>query len=114
MDTSSEMKKTIILLSLSTIFLWACEPREYEYATAYVYKTGRYHWGRGYFKLQAYYRFEYNGQNIEDRYKYPKLGLYYMHCIEPGDSLVVKYPKGRPDKNEVIRIIRSSPKQRNP
>lgn len=109
------MKKTIILLSLSTIFLWACEPREYEYATAYVYKTGRYHWGRGYFKQQAFYRFEYNGQNIEDQFKYPKLGrIYSISFMDVGDSLVVKYPKGRPDKNEVIRIIRSAPKQRNP
>lgn len=105
--------KKIFALSFLTVIACACGPREYEYSTAYVYKTGCYHWGRGYFKQQAYYRFECDEEEIEGQFNHPRLGrIYSIHFMDVGDSLIVKYPKGKPHKNEVIRIIRSAPTRR--
>lgn len=109
MDINSIMRK-LFILSFLTFIACACNRQEYEYSTAYVYKTAPYHWGRGYFKQQAYYRFEYDGKEIVGQFKYPQLGrIYSIHFMDVGDSLVVKYPRGKPHRNEVIRIIRNTP-----
>lgn len=90
-----------------TLAVCGCSPEELEYSKAYVYKTSVYPLRNNYFKMEIYYEFENNGDTIKDIYSTHRLPVAFE-----GDSLVVKYPKGKPHKNEVIRIIRSAPTRR--
>ena len=75
---------------------------EYEENVACVYETKFVHWGRGYFKLKVFYEFEYN----DSVYKGDNLtkGLYQIYGrkrYQEGDRIIIKYPKGMPNKSEV-------------
>jgi hypothetical protein len=95
-------------VSLSLLLVvFGCSPKEYEYSKAYVYQTSIYPLRNNYFKMEIYYEFEKNGDTIKDIYSTHRLPIAFE-----GDSLVVKYPKGKPHKNEVIRIIRVKPTRR--
>ena len=76
----------------------------YEYTSAYIYETKFVHWGRGYFRLRVFYEFEYN----DSTYKRDNFteGLYKItgrKRYKEGDKVMIKFPKGKPEKSEVTR-----------
>ena len=88
---------------ISTMYCFS--KRFEETALAIVYKTSKQHWGRGYFKENIYYRFEYNGEIIEDRFRHPKLTrAYSINFVNVGDSLIVEFPVNNPQKNKPISL----------
>ena len=90
----------IILILLLNI---GCK-KEYEYTSAYIYETKFVHWGAGYFKLKVFYEFEYNDSIYRGDSK--TYGLYKAgggKRYREGDKVMIKYPKGKPEKNEVTR-----------
>jgi len=100
---------TLIILSIFLFLLLCvgCE-KEYEYTSAYIYETKFVHWGGGYFKLKVFYEFEYNDSIYKGDYKTEGLykGLYKIKAwkrYEEGDKVMIKYPKGKPEKSEVTR-----------
>jgi len=78
--------------------------KEYEYTSADIYETKFVHWGRGYFKLKVFYEFEYNDSIYKGENK--TYGLYKITGVKryrEGDKIMIKYPKGKPNKSEVTR-----------
>jgi hypothetical protein len=93
----------IIVLILST----GCK-KEYEYSNACIYKTDFVAWdgGRGLYKLYVSYEFEYNDSIYKGNN--PTKGLYQPWAnkrYREGDSILIQYPKGKPSKSEVMRLI---------
>jgi ribosomal protein S17 len=94
----------IIVLILSV----GCQ-KEYEYNVAYVNDDAKYiHWGRGFYKLKVSYEFKYY-DSIYKKYDNPTKGLYNYNYKNKkyykGDSILIQYPKGKPSKSEVVRLI---------
>lgn len=76
--------------------------KEYDYKTAYVYKTQFVHSGGGYYKLKIYYSFEYYDSVYTGSAKTP--GTYQSYGrkrFREGDSVFIKYPSGRPEASEL-------------
>ncbi len=97
----------IVFLLLSV----SCK-REYEYSTAHVYETKFVHWGQGYYKLNIFYEFEYSDSLYKGSIKTP--GLYQIYGrkrFKEGDSVFIKYPKGKPNKSELAnyKVKRKKP-----
>jgi len=93
-----------ICIFLFLLLCVGCE-KEYEYTSAYIYETKFVHWGRGYFRLRVFYEFEYN-DSIYKRDNFTE-GLYENNYsrgkYQLGDKVMIKYPKGKPEKSEVTR-----------
>jgi hypothetical protein len=100
----TNLKKCIFVIFV--LLLSAGCQKEYEYSDAYIYKTNFVHWGRGLYKLYVSYEFEYNDSIYKD--DNPTKGLYYPFSrkrYKEGDSILIQYPKGKPSKSEVVRLI---------
>jgi hypothetical protein len=98
------LKKSIFVIFV--LLLSAGCKKKYEYSTAYIYDTKFVHWGRGYFKLRVFYEFEYNDSIYKNDNN--TKGLYYPFSrkrYREGDSILIQYPKGKPSKSEVVRLI---------
>ena len=94
---------SVVIILILQLCLSSCK-REYEYNTAYVYKTGMYHWGRGFFKLRIHYSFECNDSIYQGCVKTPGLYEYKSESLgrfKVGDTVFVKYPAGKPEKSEL-------------
>ena len=92
-----------ICIFLFLLLCVGCE-KEYEYTSAHTYETKFVHRGRGYFKLKVFYEFEYNDSIYKGDDK--TLGLYKItgrKRYREGDKVMIKYPKGKPEKSEVTR-----------
>ena len=72
-----------------------------KYIRAYVYETKTYPLRNGYFQMNISYEFEYKGDTIRGVYSTHKLPV-----AQKGDSLVLKYPIGRPQKNKVVSVVK--------
>ena len=93
------IKKNICIIAF--ILLCTGCKREYEYSTAYIYETKFVHWGRGFYKLKIFYEFEYKDSIYRGDEK--THGLYQIFGrknYREGDSILVKYPKGKPNKSK--------------
>ena len=97
--------KVTIFIFLFFLLSNGCK-KEYEYTSAYIYETKFVHWGKGYFKLKVFYEFEYNdsiykgADKTEGLYK-----IYGRKRYREGDKIMIKYPKGKPEKSEVTRYV---------
>ena len=93
-------KKNIFVIVLFLLSI-SCK-REYEYSTAYIYETKFVHWGRGFYRLRVLYEFEYNDSIYKGNDKTPGLyqSNYNVRHYNEGDSILVKYPKGKPHKSK--------------
>lgn len=99
----NRIKNRFALLSLVLLLfaMFGCRPKEYGYVSAYVYKTQIYPLRDDYFKMDISYEFEYEGDTIK--------GVYSTHRLpvaQKGDSLVLKFPIGKPQKSEVVSVIK--------
>lgn len=84
--------------------LCGCDRKECEIKKAYVYETRFYHWGRGYYRLNVLYEFRYRGDTVRNVFKYPTLyTLPIRGHIRAGDSLVISFPVGKPQRGKVIK-----------
>lgn len=100
------MKKYFALLTLMVILL-CCGRKEIEtpsYTTGYVDSTRHIHWGKGFYKLQVYYRFSADGSVISDIYEH-KLERSYTSKYKTGDSVLVQYDKEDVENSKIIKII---------
>ena len=94
-------KKIITFIVLLQLLLCSCN-KEYEYKTAYVYKTQFVHWGCGYYKLKIYYSFEYHDSIYNSDVKTPgTYEIYGRKRFLEGDSVFIKVPVGKPEKSEL-------------
>lgn len=93
MDINKNNKIIILLFFVSLLSVFGCRPEEYKYIRAYVYETKTYPLRNGYFQMNISYEFEYKGDTIRGVYSTHKLPV-----AQKGDSLVLKYPIGRPQK----------------
>jgi hypothetical protein len=94
------LKKSICFIVF--LLLSVCCKKEYEYSTACIYETKFVHWGRGYYKLKIFYEFDYNDSTYKGDEETP--GLYQIYGrkkFREDDSVFIKYPKGKPNKNEL-------------
>ncbi|MFV0366278.1 MAG: hypothetical protein ACK5JS_07225 [Mangrovibacterium sp.] len=100
-----------IILVIAVIFI-SCKkkPEKYEYCKAYVYNSTRIHWGFGYYHLMVDYRFDYEGEKYEGKYKYKKLSTVTSKAFEKGDSVLIKFPEN--DVSESIIIKRTYKKRK--
>ena len=100
------MNSSYILVFLLVIFFaFSCRTGKYEQRTAYVYKTEPYHWGRGYYKQDIFFRFEYEGDTIEAIFRYPQLysiAPVTTGIVNTGDSVRIEFPSDNPHKAKVI------------
>jgi len=98
-------KKSIFVIFV--LLLSAGCKKEYKYCTAYIYDAKFVHWGRGYYKLRVFYEFEYNDSIYKNDNN--TKGLYQNNWTrkryKEGDSILIQYPKGKPSKSEVVRLI---------
>lgn len=101
MDINKNTKITTLLFFVSLLSVFGCRPKEYEYVRAYVYETKTYPLRDNYFKMNISYEFEYKGDTIRGVYSTHKLPV-----AQKGDSLVLKYPIGKPEKNEVVSVVK--------
>jgi hypothetical protein len=77
--------------------------RRYEENIARVSETKFVHWGRGYYKLRVFYEFEDN-DSIYKRDNFTKglyASIYVRKRYKEGDSVIIKYPKGKPNKSKL-------------
>jgi hypothetical protein len=98
-------QKSIFVIIIVLFSSTGCK-KEYEYGDACIYKTNFVHWGRGLYKLYVSYEFEYNDSIYKN--DNPTKGLYYPFSrkrYREGDSILIQYPKGKPSKSEVVRLI---------
>lgn len=101
MDINKCASFIALLLMVSLLAVFGCQPKEYEFVKAYVYDTKTYPLRDNYFKMNISYEFEYRGDTIR--------GVYSTHRLpiaQKGDSLVLKYPIGKPHKNEVVSVMK--------
>lgn len=101
MDINKCASSITLLLIVSLLAFFGCRPKEYECVKAYVYDTKTYPLRDNYFKMNISYEFVYKGDTIR--------GVYSTHRLpiaQKGDSLVLKYPIGRPQKNEVVSVMK--------
>lgn len=101
MDINKNNKIIILLFFVSLLSVFGCRPKEYEYIRAYVYETKTYPLRDGHFQMNISYEFEYKGDTIRGVYSTHKLPV-----AQKGDSLVLKYPIDRPQKNKVVRVVK--------
>ena len=101
MDINKSTKIITLLFFVSLLSVFGCRPKEYEYVRAYVYETKTYPLRDNYFKMNISYEFEYKGDTIRGVYSTHKLPV-----AQKGDSLVLKYPIGKPEKNEVVSVVK--------
>ena len=101
MDINKNNKIIILLFFVSLLSVFCCRPEEYKYIRAYVYETKIYSLRDGYFQMNISYEFEYKGDTIRGVYSTHKLPV-----AQKGDSLVLKYPIDRPQKNEVVSVVK--------
>lgn len=66
-----------------------------------MYETNTYPLRDNYFKMNVSYEFEYKCDTIRGVYSTHKLPV-----AQKGDSLVLKYPIGKPEKNEVVSVVK--------
>ena len=100
---------TIVVFFVSSFIFFSChqKKKEYLYKRAYIYSVSPVHMGGGWFKLHVKYRFEYNHVVYDHSYNY-KLGkLYNRWQYHEGDSLMIRFPEGKPDKSEGIEPLPS-------
>jgi hypothetical protein len=93
-----KLKKSIFVVVFLLLSI-GCK-REYEENIAYIYETKFVHYGRGYYKLRVFYRFEYN-DSIYKGDNFTK-GLYRNYSkkrYKERDRIIIQYPKGKPAKN---------------
>lgn len=92
---------------MSFILLQGCNDKsiEYQYTTAFVFKTEPIHWGRGFYKLLVYYEFHYNNKVYQDKYKDNRLAHIYGMRFNEGDSVIIKFPKGNIEKSTIVKRI---------
>lgn len=108
---NKSIKRYIILILFLQLFCSSCQ-KEYEYNTAYIYKTQFVHIGRGFYKLKIYYSFEYHDSIFTNYCNTP--GLYEITArkrFREEDSVFVKYPVGKPEKSELANYIVKRKKQ---
>lgn len=101
MDINKNTKITTLLFFVSLLSVFGCRPKEYEYVRAYVYETKTYPLRDNYFKMNISYEFEYKGDTIRGVYSTHKLPV-----AQKGDSLVLKYPIGKPENNKVVNVVK--------
>lgn len=99
MDINKNNKIIILLFFVSLLSVFGC--RTEEYIRAYVYETKTYPLRDGYFQMNISYEFEYKGDTIRGVYSTHKLPV-----AQKGDSLVLKYPIDRPQKNKVVSVVK--------
>lgn len=108
---NKSIKRYIILILFLQLFCSSCQ-KEYEYNTAYIYKTQFVHIGSGFYKLKIYYSFEYHDSIFTNYCNTP--GLYEITArkrFREEDSVFVKYPVGKPEKSELANYIVKRKKQ---
>jgi hypothetical protein len=97
-------KKSIFVIF---VFLLCAEcKKEYEYCTAYICDAKFVHQGGGYYRLRVFYDFEYNDSIYKNNNN--TKGTYHSFTrkrYREGDSILIQYPKGKPSKSEVVRLI---------
>lgn len=101
MDINKTPKSITLFFFVSLLTVFGCRPKDYEYVRAYVYETKTYPLRDNYFKMNISYEFEYKGDTIRGVYSTHKLPV-----AQKGDSLVLKYPIGKPEKNEVVSVVK--------
>ncbi len=101
MDMNKIPKIVALLFSVSLLPVLGCRPTEYEYVRAYVHETKTWPLRGNRFKITVCYEFEYQGDTIRGEYSTHRLPV-----AQRGDSLVLKYPAGRPRNNEVVRVVK--------
>ena len=101
MDINKNTKIVTLLFFVSLLAEFGCRPKDYEYVRAYVYETKTYPLRDNYFKMNISYEFEYKGDTVRGVYSTHKLPV-----AQKGDSLVLKYPIGKPEKNEVVSVVK--------
>lgn len=101
MDINKTPKSITLLFFVSLLTVFSCRPKDYEYVRAYVYETKTYPLRDNYFKMNISYEFEYKGDTIRGVYSTHKLPV-----AQKGDSLVLKYPIGKPENNKVVNVVK--------
>lgn len=100
-DMNKIPKIVALLFFVSLLPVFGCRTTEYEYVRAYVHETKTWPLRGNRFKMTVCYEFEYQGDTIRGEYSTHKLPV-----AQRGDSLVLKYPAGKPRNNEVVRVVK--------
>lgn len=97
----------MVLTIAATVLFSGCASREYESRRACIYDRKIKLLRHG-FRYRLYYRFVYGTDTVTGRFAIPKMG---QNCrpdfAEVGDTVVVKFPQGKPRKNEVVSVIKT-------
>lgn len=100
-------KICIFLLLLTAISIYGCNKHtQKETARACVYEAKPHYCGRGYYKLHVFFEFEYKDDIIKKDIKLGQRDIPRFNFIQKGDSLVVEFPNGKPQKAEIVKRIR--------
>lgn len=94
------MRKVIVLMFLFMVMSCGYKSKETIQEKAYVYKSTLNPRRGGYFYSESLYRFIYNGDTINGRY-----GTNKFPIAHEGDSLIVQFPIGSPQRVKVVEII---------
>ena len=104
-------KKNIFIIAFLLLSI-GCK-REYEYSMACIQETKFVHWGRGYYKLRIFYEFEYSDSTCKGDDFTPGLyKIYGRKHYNEGDSVLVKFPKGKPNESERANNIIKTKKRK--
>jgi len=104
-------KKNIFIIAFLLLSI-GCK-REYEYRMACIQRTAFVHWGCGNFKLRIFYEFEYNDSTCKgDDFTNGLYRIYARKHYKEGDSLLVKFPKGKSNESERANNIVKTKKRK--
>ena len=102
------MRSLICFLLLFIFVACSDDKKEFFYKKAYVTNISYRHWGRGNFKIQLHYRFEYKGDTINACSELKKMSMWNSSIYNVSDTVLILVNKDDLQQTRFVRRLFNS------